>query len=86
MNYLLDTNVICELVKSNPSASVVTWVNSAQTTSLYLSVITLGEIRKEIAGIQDNKRHEKIILWLEYDLPNYFEDRILMIDHKVSDQ
>jgi predicted nucleic acid-binding protein len=86
MSYLLDTNVICELVKSSPSNAVVKWVNSAQTSSLYLSVLTLGEIRKGIAGIQDTKRREKIILWLEHDLPTYFGERILLIDHKISDR
>ena len=86
MSYLLDTNVICELVKSNPSTAVVNWVNSAQTSSMYLSLLTLGEIRKGIAGIQDNKRREKIIQWLEHEVPSYFEERILKIDHKISDQ
>ena len=86
MSYLLDTNVICELVKPNPTASVISWVNSVQTTSLYLSVITLGEIRKGVAGIQEKKRREQIIQWLEYELPDYFGNRILAIDRQVADQ
>ena len=85
MTYLLDTNVICELVKPKPHASVVNWVNAAESSTLYISVLTLGEIRKGIVGITDVKRHRKIATWLEKELPTYFEDRILMIDCKVAD-
>lgn len=85
MTYLLDTNVICELVKLKPHAGVVNWVNTVDSAVLYISVLTLGEIRKGIAGIRDVKRHRKIAAWLEKELPAYFEDRILVIDCKVAD-
>lgn len=85
MTYLLDTNVICELVKPKPHAAVVEWVNAVENSALYISVLTLGEIRKGMAGIADVKRHRKIAAWLEKELPAYFEDRILMIDCKVAD-
>ena len=74
MTYLLDTNVISELVKPKPHASVVNWVNSAESSALYISVLTLGEIRKGIVGIADIKRHRKIATWLEKELPAYFEE------------
>ena len=51
----------------------------------YMSVITLGEIRKEVAGIPSPARLEKISRWLEIELPAYFEGRILNIDVKVAD-
>jgi len=85
MSYLLDTNVISELVKPKPTVSVVNWVNAIDSAALYISVITLGEIRKGVAGIKDNTRQEKISHWLEFELPAFFETRILSIDAKVAD-
>lgn len=85
MNYLLDTNVISELVKQSPAQSVLKWVNSIDDNNLYISVITLGEIRKGIAGIQNQDRQKKISNWLEVELPAYFEERILNVDSKVAD-
>ena len=85
MSYLLDTNIISELVKPTPVASLVKWMEHVDDESLYLSVITLGEIRKGIAGIQNKERQEKISNWLEDELPSYFENRILTIDQEVAD-
>lgn len=85
MSYLLDTNVLYELVKPKPAASVIDWVNSIPTPSLYISVLTLGEIRKGVDGIHDLTRRNKIHGWLEEDLPVYFADRILVIDNKIAD-
>lgn len=48
MNYLLDTNVISELKRPKPNAQVLDWFASVPKESLYLSVLTLGEIRKGI--------------------------------------
>ncbi|MDP1602135.1 MAG: type II toxin-antitoxin system VapC family toxin [Legionella sp.] len=86
MSYLLDTNVISELVKSVPNEYVLKWINAIDDEKLYISVITIGEIRKGIAGISNSQRQEKISHWLEIELPDYFEDRILAIDIKVADR
>lgn len=85
MSYLLDTNIISELVKKTPTESVVKWVDTIDNEKLYISVITLGEIRKGVAGIKNSERQEKISHWLEVELPEYFEERILNIDIKVAD-
>ena len=85
MSYLLDTNVISELVKQTPNPNVLYWMDSMDNDKFYMSVITLGEIRKEVAGIPSPARLEKISRWLEIELPAYFEGRILNIDVKVAD-
>jgi predicted nucleic acid-binding protein len=85
MSYLLDTNIISELVKKTPHPSVVKWIDSMDDEKLYISVITLGEIRKGISGIHSLERQEKISHWLEVELPAYFEGRIVTIDTKVAD-
>ena len=54
MSYLLDTSVISELVKPSPDDNVVEWMKRADETSLYLSVLTIGELEKghrQAAGI-----------------------------------
>ena len=55
MNYLLDTNVISELVKPTPNESLLKWIDGIPSENLYLSVISIGEIRKGIAGIQHSQ-------------------------------
>lgn len=86
MSYLLDTNVICEIVKAQPAQNVLDWINRVPEKNLFISVLTLGEIRKGVEKISDIKRREFIRLWLENDLPMYFAERILPVDINVADQ
>ena len=84
MSYLIDTNVLSELRRKSPDAHVVQWINSRPVTSLYLSVITLGELRKGIDSLADAKRRLKLLDWLETELPMFFAGRILPIDQDVA--
>ena len=85
MSYLLDTNVISELVRPKPNNKVLKWFDNIPNDALHISVLTLGEIRKGVEKVREVKRKEKLRLWLENDLPQWFEDRILPIDHNVAD-
>lgn len=85
MSYLIDTNVLSELRRKTPDANVVKWVNSRPATSLYLSVLTLGELRKGIDSLADARRRLKLLDWLETELPLFFAGRILAIDKGVAD-
>ncbi len=53
MSYLIDTNVLSELVKKTPNKNVVAWMKKVPDNKLYISVLTLGEIRKGIECLQD---------------------------------
>jgi len=86
LSYLIDTNVLSELRRKSPDAHVVQWINSRPVTSLYLSVITLGELRKGIDSLADSKRRLKLVDWLETELPLFFAGRILAIDEGVADE
>ncbi len=66
--------------------SVVTWFSQRPATTLYLSVLTLGEIRKGVEGISDEMRRQALIDWLETDLPSFFTGRILPVDGAVADR
>ena len=80
MRYLLDTCVISELVARQPNPRVVAWVDAVEEDRLYLSVITIGEIRRGIAKLPDSPRKERLNRWLEEDLLLRFGGRIVPID------
>lgn len=86
MSYLLDTNVISELVATKPNESVLAWLSNIPEDEIFISVLTIGEIRKGIEKLSDDKRKNKLLIWLEVDLPARFEDRILEIDVHVADR
>lgn len=86
MSYLLDTNILSELVRQKPNETVLNWFKNVANDRLYISVLTLGEIRKGVEGITDTKRKEKVRLFLEKELPDWFENRILAIDTHVADR
>jgi predicted nucleic acid-binding protein len=86
MSYLLDTNVISELVRPKPSKAVLIWFDSIPSEALHISVLTLGEIRKGVEGMPDGVRREKLRLWLEHDLLDWFDTRVLPVDSAVADR
>jgi predicted nucleic acid-binding protein len=83
MNYLLDTNVISELILKQPNKRVVQWLDDLDPNRVYLSVITIGEIRKGIEKLPPSKRKEAVKEWLEADLLLRFQGRILEITTDV---
>lgn len=86
MAYLIDTNVVSELIRKKPDKNVIQWFEHVQDESLYLSVITLGELRKGIEKLSDKKRRQRLKLWMENEIPAWFEERILSIDRAVADK
>ena len=85
MSYLIDTNAISELVRAKPDAAVVDWFANTPDEALFLSVLTLGEIRKGIEKLADLQRREKLRVWLEHDLCDWFGPRILPVGPEVAD-
>jgi predicted nucleic acid-binding protein len=86
MSYLLDTNIISETVRRFPSKKVITWLENIPSDALYVSVLTFGEIRKGVDSLADEKRREKLRLWLEHELPAWFEGRVLPVDLAVAER
>lgn len=86
MSCLIDTNVLSELRRKQADARVVAWMQARPRQSLYLSVLSLGEIRKGIEGVADAAFRQVLTDWLEVDLPNYFIGRLLGIDAPVADR
>ena len=86
MSYLIDTNVLSELRRRDPDANVVRWLADRPASTLYLSVLTLGELRKGIEGLPEGDRKRRLLDWLEVELPAYFAGRILPVDATVADR
>jgi predicted nucleic acid-binding protein len=82
----LDTNVISEVRRKTPDPSVIEWFSKRPASTLYLSVLTLGELRKGIESVKDLDRRMALTDWLETDLSAFFKGRILPIDVKVADR
>lgn len=82
--FLLDTNVISESVRAEPDVRVLAWLDSVQEDLLYLSVLTLGEIRQGIARLTQGKRRLRLERWLDVDLRARFAGRIVPVDENIA--
>lgn len=84
MKYLLDTCVISEIIRPRPDEEVIAWVQGKNENSLYLSVLTFGELEKGIEKALDPARKRTLQLWVEHDLKQRFENRIIPVDLEIS--
>jgi len=84
--FLLDTNVISELLKPEPEAKVVRWIEETDESILFLSVITIGEIRNGIERLAAGRRRGRLESWLKIDLRARFRNRILPVDESVAER
>lgn len=80
MNYILDTNVISELVAPQPNPKVIAWIQSIDPNQVFLSVIAIGELKKGIEKLSNSERKEILDQWLREDLLVRFENHLLIID------
>lgn len=82
--YLIDTNVISELRRREPEPRVVRWFEQRPARQLFLSVLTLGEIRRGVERLAEGERQQALRTWLEQELPAFFSNRLLPIDDAVA--
>ena len=83
MKYLLDTNVISEMIARQPNQAVLDWLDSLDSHTVYLSVITIGEIQRGIEKLPVSNRKTQLQEWLNDQLLIRFADHILEIDTAV---
>jgi len=84
LNYLLDTCVISELVRPTPNEAVINWMIHIPNERLFLSVITIGEIRKGITKLPESKKKNQLTNWLNTLLEDY-QARIYPINLTVAE-
>jgi predicted nucleic acid-binding protein len=75
--FLLDTNCISEVVRQSPEPRVISWLEATDERLLYLSVLTIGEIRNGVASLPQSKRRTHLESWLELELRGRFLGRVL---------
>lgn len=86
MSFLLDTNVISEGAKPRPDAGVMEWLASIDEDELFLSVVSLAELRHGVERLDEGRRKTALNAWLSEDLPARFDDRLLALDAAAADQ
>lgn len=84
MNYLLDTCLISELIKKEPHPAVVRWLDDQDEQRLFISILVLGELNKGVAKLAAGERREMLLSWVEHDLAERFEGRIVGLDLETA--
>ncbi len=83
MSYLLDTNVVSELRRPQPEQRVRKFIAAASLDDLYLSDVTMAEIRFGIERVSDPLKRAEIASWLDHVLRPMFGQRVLPITEEV---
>lgn len=85
MNFLLDSNIVSEWTKPRPNERVAAWLAEADEDRIFLSVITLAELRRGVQRLPAGARRDRLDAWLTDQLKPRFEGRILPIDAETAD-
>jgi toxin FitB len=83
--FLLDTNVVSELVRRHPDRGVVAWTAQQDAAELHLSAITLGELIRGVERLAADDRRARLERWLRDELPRQFRGRILPFDRAAAE-
>ena len=84
MRLLLDTNVLSEVTKPSPDANVLGWLDRLDEDRTFISVVSIAEIRRGVALMDEGRRRDSLTEWLARDLPQRFEQRVLPVDEAVA--
>lgn len=84
MKFLLDTNVVSEWTKSRPDTGVVAWLAEADEDRVFISVITVAELRHGIERLEAGERRDRLDTWLTEQVPQRFEERLLPVDAETA--
>lgn len=84
MKFLLDTNAVSEWVKPRPDAGLAAWLADVDEDRVFISVVTLAELRHGVARLSEGRRRGRLERWLSDDLPHRFEGRVVPVDEPVA--
>ena len=85
MSFLLDTNALSEWVKPRPNPGLIGWMESADEDRIFISVVSLAELRYGVERMPAGRRRNRLEQWLQHELPLRFESRILPVDVSVAE-
>ena len=84
MSFLLDTNVLSEPMKERPNPGVLAWLSRVDEDQVFVSVVSITELRFGVERLAIGKPRERLDGWLRKDLILRFEGRILPIDLRIA--
>ncbi|MFY9704242.1 MAG: type II toxin-antitoxin system VapC family toxin [Terriglobales bacterium] len=85
VGFLLDTNAVSEWVKPRPNPGVIDWMEMADEDRIFISVISLAELRYGVERMAADRRRSQLERWLQDELPLRFESRVLPVDNTVAE-
>jgi predicted nucleic acid-binding protein len=85
VNFLLDTTAVSEWMKPLPNPSVIRWLAEVDEDRVYISVMTLAELRYGSERLPPSARKSRLETWLREELPLRFEGRLLIIETAIAD-
>ena len=85
MNFLLDTNVVSEPMKARPNVGVLAWLSEVNEDTVFISVVTITELRYGIERLSAGKRRNHLDAWLRKDLALRFKGKILSVDLEIAE-
>lgn len=84
MSFLIDTNVVSEWLKPRPDPRATEWLAQVEEDSVFLSVVTLTELRYGVDRLPRGRRRNQLDRWLGFDLLDRFAGRIIPIDDEIA--
>jgi predicted nucleic acid-binding protein len=84
VTWLLDTCVISEFTKPRPSAHVIEWLSGCDEDTLFLSVLTVGELERGIARLPPSAKRASLERWLQAEVVQHFGPRVLPISPRIA--
>jgi toxin FitB len=85
VSFLLDTNGVSEWVKPMPDPGLVNWLAAVDEDRIYLSVVTLAELRHGVERLADGRRRARLEVWLDQELAERFVGRVLVVNGAIAD-
>jgi predicted nucleic acid-binding protein len=85
VSFLLDTNAVSEWVKPRPNPGLIRWMEAADEDRIFISVVSLAELRYGVELMPAGRRRGRLEQWLRHELPLRFENRIVPVDTAVAD-
>jgi len=82
--FLLDTNIPSELMRPRPESKVVGWVDAQDMSSLFLSVVSIGELETGFTTMRDAARRARLEASLERHLAVLFPGRVLPVTQAIA--
>ena len=88
IGFLLDTNIPSETVKLRPDPRVTSWISAQPNQTLFISVVTIGELRRGFVTLpaSEAQRRTRLEEWLEREVMLWFDERILPVSKQIADR